>query len=136
MRPVMREFRILGPLEVVVDGTPVDLGGQRQRALLAALLVHHGQVVATDRLVDLLWGADAPKTATTSLQNAVSQLRRALGPGVVETRSPGCVFGGVPASIDAVTFETLVARARTAPASERTELLRSALAHWRGSPLA
>jgi DNA-binding SARP family transcriptional activator len=132
----MREFRILGPLEALLDGQPVDLGGQRQRALLAALLVHHGQVLSSERLVDLLWGADAPKTATTSLQNAVSQLRRALGPDVVETRSPGYVFGGDPASMDAVRFETLVTRARAAPVSERTELLRSALSLWRGSPLA
>ena len=52
----MREFRILGPLEVLHDGRPVELGGQRQRALLAALLLHHGQVVSTDRLVDLPLG--------------------------------------------------------------------------------
>src|SRR3954454_21739382 len=51
----MREFRILGPLEVLLDGRPVELGGLRQRALLAALLVHHGQVVSTERLVDLIW---------------------------------------------------------------------------------
>ena len=70
----MREFRIR--LEALVDGRPVDLGGQRQRALLAALVVHHGQVVSTERLVDLLWGEQAPKTATTSLQNGISQLRR------------------------------------------------------------
>ena len=85
----MREFRILGPLEALVDGRPVDLGGQRQRALLAALVVHHGQVVSTERLVDLLWGENAPKTATTSLQNGISQLRRMLGADVVETRAPG-----------------------------------------------
>jgi DNA-binding SARP family transcriptional activator len=132
----MREFRILGPLEALVDGAPVDLGGQRQRALLAALLVHHGQVVSTDRLVDLLWGESAPKTATTSLQNAVSQLRRALGADVVETRAPGYVFAADPQAIDAVRFESLFAGARAAPAAERTVLLRSALALWRGAPLA
>ena len=131
----MREFRILGPLEALLDGRPVDLGGQRQRALLAALLVHHGQVISTDRLVDLLWGEHAPKTATTSLQNAVSQLRRALGPDVVETRAPGYVFGADPGAIDAVRFETLMSQARNAPATERAELLRSALALWRGAAL-
>jgi len=132
----MREFRILGPLEALVDGSPVDLGGQRQRALLAALLVHHGQVVAIDRLVDLLWGEQAPKTATTSLQNGVSQLRRALGADVVETRSPGYVFTADPETIDAVRFETLVVQARSAPAAQRAELLRSAVALWRGPALA
>ncbi len=132
----MREFRILGPLEALLDGSPIDLGGQRQRALLAALLVHHGQVVSTDRLVDLLWGEQAPKTATTSLQNAVSQLRRALGHDVVETRSPGYVFAADAAAIDAVRFETLLGQARSAPAAERAQLLRSALALWRGPALA
>ena len=132
----MREFRILGPLEALLDGSPVDLGGQRPRALLAALLVHHGQVVSTDRLVDLLWGEQAPKTATTSLQNAVSQLRRALGPDVVETRAPGYTLAVEPDSIDAVRFETLLGQARGAPAAERAQLLRSALALWRGPALA
>lgn len=132
----MREFRILGPLEVTVDGRAVQLGGQRQRALLAALLVHHGQVVATGRLVDLLWGENAPKTATTSLQNAVSQLRRELGADVVETRAPGYVLDGDVDAIDAVVFERAVASARRAPPAERAELLRSALGLWRGAALA
>ena len=128
----MREFRILGPLEVTLDGRPVELGGQRQRALLAALLVQHGQVVSTGRLVDLLWGEHAPKTATTSLQNAVSQLRRELGADVVETRAPGYLISVEPEAIDAVRFESLVGRARTAAAAERAGLLRTALALWRG----
>jgi DNA-binding SARP family transcriptional activator len=132
----MREFRILGPLEALLDGAPVDLGGQRQRALLAALLVYHGQVVSTDRLVDLLWGESAPRTAITSLQNAVSQLRRALGADVVETRAPGYIFAADPAAIDAVRFEALIAEARDVPAAERATLLRSALGLWRGPPLA
>ena len=132
----MREFRILGPLEVLLDGQPVELGGQRQRALLAALLVHHGQVVSTERLVDLLWGEHAPKTATTSLQNAVSQLRRELGADVVETRAPGYIVAVEPDAIDAVRFEALLAQARGAPAAERAQLLRSALALWRGPALA
>lgn len=132
----MREFRILGPLEVLVDGQAVELGGQRQRALLAALVVRHGQVVSSDRLVDLLWGESPPKTATTSLQNAVSQLRRALGADVVETRAPGYVVVVEPDAIDAVRFEALLAQARAAPVAERAALLRTALALWRGPALA
>ena len=132
----MREFRILGPLEVLLDGRPVDLGGQRQRALLAALLVHHGQVVSTERLVDLLWGEQPPKTATTSLQNAVSQIRRELGADVVETRAPGYMLAVEPDALDAVRFETLLGQARGAPAAERAQLLRAALALWRGPALA
>ena len=132
----MREFRILGPLEVLHDGRPVELGGQRQRALLAALLVYHGQVVSTERLVDLLWGENAPRTATTSLQNAVSQIRRDArsrrdrdaGPRVHARRRAGCDRRR--------SFEALfVRRARPHPA-ERAALLRSALALWRGRPLA
>ena len=132
----MREFRILGPLEVVLDGQAVQLGGQRQRALLAALLVHHGQVVSTGRLVDLLWGERAPKTATTSLQNAVSQLRRELGADVVQTRAPGYLVAVESDELDAARFEALFAQARVAPAAERAALLRSALALWRGPALA
>ena len=132
----MREFRILGPLEVLLDGLPVELGGPRQRALLAALLVHHGQVVSTDRLVDLLWGESAPKTATTSLQNGISQLRRVLGADVLATRAPGYVIAVEPDAINAVRFEALLAQARNLPAAERAGLLRSALALWRGPALA
>ena len=87
--PVRFEFRILGPLEVEGGSGPLALGGQKQRALLAALLLDAGRVVATDRLVDLLWGEEAPKTATTSLQNSISRLRRELGADVLETRAPG-----------------------------------------------
>ena len=132
----MREFRILGPLEVVFDGQTVELVGQRQRALLVALLIHHNQVVSSDRLIDLIWGEHAPRTATTSLQNAVSQLRRDLGADIVETRAPGYVLAADSDEIDAVRFEALLAQARGLPAAERAALLRSALALWRGPALA
>jgi DNA-binding SARP family transcriptional activator len=103
---------------------------------LAALLVHHGEVVARERLVDLLWGENAPKNATTSLHNAVSQLRRELGADVVVTRPPGYSLAVEADAIDAVRFERLLAQARPAPAAERARLLRSALALWRGPALA
>ena len=111
----MREFRILGPLEVLLDGRPVELGGLRQRAVLAALLVHHGQVVSTERLVDLVWGESAPKTATTSLQNAVAQLRRVLGADVLETRAPGYVLAVEPDAVDALRFEAMLVAGAPAP---------------------
>ena len=85
----MIDFRILGPLEAVDDDGPVALGGQKQRALLALLLMRAGEVVGTERLVTDLWGERPPKTATTSLQNFVSQLRKLLGPGTLETKAPG-----------------------------------------------
>ena len=81
------EFRILGPLEVLDGGAPVPLAGRNQRALLALLLLNAGEVVSTDRLSDGLWGAQPPRTASASLQNAVSQLRKLLGADRVVTKS-------------------------------------------------
>ncbi len=130
------EFRILGPLEVEGEGGPVPLGGHRQRSLLAALLLEGGRVVPTERLVDQLWGAEAPKTATTSLQNAISRLRRALGEDVLETRAPGYVLRVDQEQIDARRFEQLLRTARGAAPGERRELLEAALALWRGPALA
>jgi DNA-binding SARP family transcriptional activator len=72
------EFRILGPLELVEDGRQVALAGGRQRKVLVPLLVHAGEVVSTDRLIDGLWGERPPASAAKVLQNAISQLRRSL----------------------------------------------------------
>jgi DNA-binding SARP family transcriptional activator len=130
------EFRILGPLEVEGEAGPVSLGGQKQKALLAALLLDADRVVPTDRLVDQLWGESAPKTATTSLQNAISRLRRALGENVLETRAPGYVLRAAPEQIDARRFERLVQDARGTAPQKRREALASALALWRGPVLA
>jgi DNA-binding SARP family transcriptional activator len=133
----MPEFRILGPLEVSGDeGQPVPLGGQKQRALLGLLLVRAGEVVATDRLVTDLWGEQPPRTATTSLQNFVSQLRKLLGAGAIETKPPGYVLRIDPDCFDLARFEGLVAAARGASPAERVRLLRDALGLWRGPPLA
>jgi DNA-binding SARP family transcriptional activator len=133
---VTLEFRILGPLEVEAEGASLALGGPMQRALLAALLLEAGRVVPTDRLVDQLWGEDAPKTATTSLQNAISRLRRELGEDVLETRPPGYVLRIDPAQIDANRFEQLLRAARGATPAERRKLLEQALELWRGPALA
>jgi DNA-binding SARP family transcriptional activator len=130
------EFRILGPLEVVVDGTPVALGGQKQRALLALLLVHAGEVVATERLVTELWGERPPKTAVTSLQNFVSQLRKLLGSETLETKPPGYVVRVDSRHFDLARFEDLVSTARGKDPEERSRLLAEALELWRGPPLA
>jgi len=132
----MLEFRILGPLEVSEEARPIALGGQRQRALLAALLLEAGRVVPTDRLVDLLYGEGAPKTATTSLQNAISRLRKELGPDVLVTRAPGYVLRANPEQVDARRFETQLHDARGVGAEKRRELLQQALSLWRGPALA
>ena len=134
--PVTFDFRILGSLEVDGPSGPIALGGQRQRALLAALLLEVGRVVPTERLVDELWGEDPPKTATTSLQNAISRLRRALGEDILETRVPGYILRADPSRIDSSRFEQLLRTARGASPRERRELLEQALALWRGPALA
>ena len=131
----MREFRILGPLEALVDGSPVDLGGQRQRALLAALLLRAGQVVPTERLVDDVWGEEPPRHAVTALQNGVSALRRLLGRDVLEFRPPGYVLRVDDGQLDSVRFERLLAEARTAQPDMRAAKLREALDLWRGDAL-
>ena len=130
------DFRILGPLEVTSESGPIALGGPRQRALLAALLLRVGRVVPTDQLVDELYGAEPPKTAIASLQNSVAALRKALGPDVLVTRSPGYVLTLSPEQIDARRFEQMLADARAASAEERRALLVRALDLWRGPPLA
>jgi DNA-binding SARP family transcriptional activator len=133
---VTLEFRILGPLEVSDETGHVALGGPRQRGLLAILVLEAGRVVATDRLIDLLWGEEAPKTATASLQNAVGRLRRALGADVLETRAPGYVLSVSPDQIDARRVERTLLEARRLPADERRDRLQAALALWRGPALA
>jgi DNA-binding SARP family transcriptional activator len=130
------EFRILGPLEVEVDGAQLSLGGQKQRALLALLLIHAREVLSTDRLVDELWGEHPPRTATTSLQNFVAQLRKVLPPDVLVTRQPGYVLQVGADQIDAGRFERLLGEARGQSAEQRAQLLREGLALWRGPPLA
>ena len=134
--PEVLDFRILGPLEVVTERGLVALGGHKQRALLASLLLARGDVVPIDRLIEELWGEAAPRTAQTSLQNFVSQLRKVLGADVLETRPPGYRIRIRPEQLDAARFERLVADARSAPPQERRLLLRQALDLWRGPLLA
>ena len=73
------EFRILGPLEVLADGRPLELGGHKQRAMLAVLALNANRPVSRDRLIDALWEDQPTPTAAKALQVYVSQLRKALG---------------------------------------------------------
>jgi len=132
----MQEFRILGPLEASGEDGPIALGGPRQRALLAALLLRAGRVVPTDQLVDELYGVEPPKTATASLHNCVVGLRKALGPDVLVTRPPGYLLRIDREHVDAHRFERLLADARRASPVERRQLLGRALELWRGPALA
>lgn len=130
------EFRVLGPLEVMCAEQPVRLGGQKQRALLGILVLNAGRVVSTDRLIDQLWGEDAPRTAGTSLQNFISQLRKTLGSDRLVTRPPGYLLAAEPHETDLGRFEQSMREARNLPSEERATKLREALELWRGPPLA
>ncbi|HEY7940213.1 MAG TPA: BTAD domain-containing putative transcriptional regulator, partial [Acidimicrobiales bacterium] len=133
------EFRILGPLEVAAAGGPIRLGSRRERAVLAALVLGGGDVISADRLVDALWGAHPPRSAAKTLQNLVLRLRKALGPGVIETQAPGYRLLGRVTDIDARRFDELVREALDARAAGRpgdaATGLRAALCLWRGEPL-
>jgi DNA-binding SARP family transcriptional activator len=130
------EFRILGPLEVVDEGRSLPLGGGRQRALLTALLLRANQVVSTDQLLDEVWSDESPASGVRVVQVYVSQLRKALGEGVIETRPPGYVLVAEPEALDIGRFERLVDEAHGAQADVAAAKLREALALWRGPPLA
>jgi DNA-binding SARP family transcriptional activator len=132
----MLEFRILGPTEVWNGDEQLQLGGPKQRAVLALLLLEAGRVVSTDRLIDLLWGEKPPATAATSLQNFVSQLRKTVGAGVLTTKPPGYRLEIAPEQLDLERFRRLVETAKTAPPAERATQLRAALELWRGPALA
>ncbi|WP_371825766.1 BTAD domain-containing putative transcriptional regulator [Nonomuraea turcica] len=132
-------FGVLGPLAVwTADGEPVRVVETKVRALLAGLLIHAGQTVSADRLVEDLWGDRPPADAPAALRVKVSQLRGVLEDRkLVAYRAPGYVLRVEPDTVDAGRFETLLGRAQHADdPSERASLLRQALALWRGGAYA
>src|SRR3954452_13399181 len=133
------DFRILGPLEVVAPDGPVSLGGAKQRALLAMLVLSEGEVVSTDHLIDALWDEQPPDTARKALQVHVSQLRKLLGSPLISTRPHGYALELDSHGLDLTRFRLLQDEARTVGASDPArarQLLGEALALWRGAPLA
>ena len=133
------EFRILGPLEVVADGTPLELGGGRQNALLMLLLLSAREVCSKDRLINELWEDEPPETAGNILQIYVSQLRKVLPADTIVTRAPGYLAQLEPGQLDLDRFERLVEEATPLVSDDpgaAAALLRDALALWRGAPLA
>ena len=135
------EFRILGSVEVDSSGLAVDLGGLRERTLLARLLLAAGQVVSADRLADDLWAGEPPPHSMATLRVYVSRLRRALGPaaGALLTQPPGYRLQLEAGQLDASRFEHLVTAARRELDDGNAEAaaagLRTALALWRGPAL-
>ena len=130
------EFRILGSLEVEDDGRLLKLGGAKQRAALALLVLHANDVVPRERMIDELWGASPPETATTALQGYISHLRKVLGADRIVTRAPGYVLRVDSGELDLERFQSLTAEARRQESIDAAETLRRALALWRGPPLA
>jgi YVTN family beta-propeller protein len=132
------EYRILGPLQVLDDGREIPIRGRKQQALLALLLLHRGEVVTRDTLIDHLWGDDPPSTAVKTLQVHVSRLRRELG-DVLLSQGRGYLIRLEPNQLDLERFERLAAEGVQALAQgqpERaSEWLAEALALWRGPPL-
>lgn len=132
------EVRILGPVSVDA-GVDVPLDVPKERALLALLALEAGNVVPLHRLVDGLWGEDAPPTADKTLQGYVFRLRRLLGADTVATEASGYVLRVDRDAIDAHRFERLVHRGRAAldagDASTARAAFADALSLWRGEPL-
>src|SRR5438874_8735980 len=136
------EYRILGPLEVVDEGEPVALGRLKERLVLAVLLLHANEFVSRERLIDELWGESPPPTAKKAVNVYVSQLRKALtrnGHDPIATADGGYRLEVGSDELDAAHLRRLLASARErAVAGEletAAELLREALALWRGPAL-
>ncbi len=135
--------RVLGPLEADIDGVPADLGGPRQRCVLARLIAEHGRVVSADRLIDDLYADEAPPKALAAVQSYVSHLRRALEPdraarspaGILITAPPGYALRLPAGEVDAWSFEEHVhqATALADPAAAHARLS-AALESWHGAP--
>lgn len=141
------QFRLLGPLQVTQADSPVDIGPPKQRAVLAVLLLAAGRVVSVDRLIDAVWGDDAPGSATAGLQAYISNLRRALRDGdqsqvasPIVRQPPGYYLDVEPGQVDIAVFAAGCAKAAAAIDSgdwdEALTAADDALAWWRGPLLA
>jgi YVTN family beta-propeller protein len=137
------DFRILGSLEVLEGERALDVGGGKQRSVLALLLLHANEVVPSDRLIDELWPDAPPPSAAKIVQVHVSRLRKALdgaGEGILLTRGHGYELRVASGQLDANRFRELLEEGRAALAANEPvkaeETLREALGLWRGPPLA
>ncbi len=134
------DVRLLGPVEVSSEGRRIPLNGAKPTAILAALVVHLGEILSADRLVDLIWEEEPPATARALVASHVSGLRRALARAeagdAIRTRSPGYVAEFPPSAVDARCFERGFAAGRDAAldgrAEEAVDTLQTALRLWRG----
>ncbi|MEV4221693.1 BTAD domain-containing putative transcriptional regulator [Nonomuraea sp. NPDC049725] len=134
-------FRILGPLQVLGDAGELELGGGRQRIVLAMLLLEANQVVPISRLVEAIWGECPPGTPRNQVQIRISQLRRTLGDTAqpyqtVITKPSGYLIRVAPADLDLTVFEHLITQAQSQPRDQAARTLREALTLWRAPALA
>ncbi|MGI5239012.1 BTAD domain-containing putative transcriptional regulator [Dactylosporangium sp. CA-139066] len=131
---------VLGNMTATLRDEPVDLGGRRQRAVLAVLVLNRGDIVPTDRLIDCVWADRPPANAAGALQAYVSHLRRRLEPGgtarargnVIASRPPGYAVSLDPEAVDAWRFDAIVQRALRQGYAEQRDLLTGALQLWQG----
>ncbi len=135
------KFKVLGPMEVRRGDQALALGGAKQRALLAILLIEANHVVGLERLADLLWRGEPPPTSDHIIEVYVSQLRRALEPGgapyhVLVRKPSGYMLQVAPDAVDAAEFQRLVEAARSAAPEQAEAQLTKALSMWRGPALA
>jgi DNA-binding SARP family transcriptional activator/ABC-type glycerol-3-phosphate transport system substrate-binding protein len=129
------DFRILGPLEVSAGDGSLQIGGRRQRTVLAVLLLNANRTTSTDAIIDAVWGDDPPATARRSIQVYVSRLKKAFGDGRIASVDPGYRLRVEDGELDADRFTVLATAARTMVASDPRGALRefdAALALWRG----
>jgi DNA-binding SARP family transcriptional activator/tetratricopeptide (TPR) repeat protein len=131
--------RILGPFQLEDGGRQITVGGVRQRAVLADLVLNANEVVPSEQLLLDLWGEESPPSAANALQAAISRLRRVLPAGRLITTAPGYMLRLFPAELDAARFRELIFEGRDALAAgaapEAVQLLDQAMTLWRGPPL-
>jgi DNA-binding SARP family transcriptional activator/tetratricopeptide (TPR) repeat protein len=131
------QVRLLGPVDVTVDGVPRAFPGLRRKSVLAVLALHPGQVVSADRLIDTVWGGEPPATVTNSLQGHISYLRRALrAPGAIVARPPGYLLNLSPDAVDLGQAMRLIGSNGHGDHAGSTTRLTAALQLWRGPSLA
>jgi DNA-binding SARP family transcriptional activator/streptogramin lyase len=136
-------FRLLGPLQVQIGDEDLAIGGPKERAVLALLLLNANRVVSRDSIVEGLWGESPPKSARHTIAGYVSRLRKRLdlpdSQTTIETRAGGYVLRCLPDSVDLYRFEELLEQGRAAldaaAADRALEVFDEALELWRGEPL-
>ena len=127
------ELQVLGGLELRVNGESIPLGGPKAQQLLSVLIVHRGNPVSADRLIEALWGDQPPKSATATVQSQISRLRAILpAEFAIALDSAGYRLDTPSDGVDSLCFEALMDRCRSLGAGESVPLLESALALWRG----